>query len=351
MLRDIADATGMPPGQAHPYIVSFRKIGLVEQDSAGGLYRLGWFALHLGLARLRGFEPYQLAGEAIAELAQTLDLGVAITVWGTYGPTVIRSIESSHNVTTNSKPGTVLGLSATATGKVWAAFLPKQLTAKRIAEELKQARQRQAVRELDKELADIRQAGYAGTADNPWPGIAAACAPVFDLYRPDPAGGGAAGSVRQPGGRRRQPAGRGAAQFHPRPVEPAGISRLGGRQLRLSCYWTAPALLAVIAPAPGYAADCHKDGDMVTVSGVIHMRKADPDKTSPDKKPQHYGVMALDRPVCIKDDKAGRRPPIKRSPLWSSTASSRLCTKASISACTANWPHTAIPASRPKNCC
>ena len=103
-----------------------------------------------------------------------------ITVWGTYGPTVIRSIESSHNVTTNSKPGTVLGLSATATGKVWAAFLPKQLTAKRIADELKQAKQRVSARELERELAEIRASGYAGTADNPWPGIAAACAPVFD---------------------------------------------------------------------------------------------------------------------------------------------------------------------------
>lgn len=180
MLRDIADATGMPPGQAHPYIVSLRKIGLVEQDNASGLYRLGWFALHLGLARLRGFDPYQLASEAIAELAQSLDLGVAITVWGTYGPTVIRSIESSHNVTTNSKPGAVLGLSGTATGKLWAAFLPKQLTAKRIAEELKQGKERVTVRDLDKELAQIRTAGFAGTADNPWPGIAAACAPVFD---------------------------------------------------------------------------------------------------------------------------------------------------------------------------
>ncbi len=180
MLRDIADAAGMPPGQAHPYIVSFRKIGLVEQDGQSGLYRLGWFALHLGLARLRGFEPYQLASEAIAELAQSLDLGVAVTVWGTYGPTVIRSIESSHNITTNSKPGTVLGLSATATGKVWAAFMPGQLTAKRIADELKQAKHGTTPRTLERELAEIRQAGYAGTDGNPWPGIAAVCAPVFD---------------------------------------------------------------------------------------------------------------------------------------------------------------------------
>jgi DNA-binding IclR family transcriptional regulator len=180
MLRDIADAAGMPPGQAHPYIVSFRKIGLVEQDTASGLYRLGWFALHLGLARLRGFEPYQMASEAISELAQTLDLGVALSVWGTYGPTVIRSIESSHNVTTNSKPGAVLGLTGTATGKVWAAFLPEQLIAKRIADELKQTKGDATARELETELADIRAAGFAGTDGYPWPGIAAACAPVFD---------------------------------------------------------------------------------------------------------------------------------------------------------------------------
>ncbi len=57
MLRDIADAAGLPPGQAHPYIVSFRKIGLVEQDGASGLYRLGWFALHLGLRGCAGSIP------------------------------------------------------------------------------------------------------------------------------------------------------------------------------------------------------------------------------------------------------------------------------------------------------
>jgi DNA-binding IclR family transcriptional regulator len=176
MLRDIAEAAQMPPGQAHPYLVSFRKIGLVEQDEASGLYRLGPFALHLGLARLRAFEPYQLAGEAVGGLAQSLDLGVALTVWGTYGPTVIRSIESSHTILTNSKPGTVLGLTGTATGKVWAAFMPPHLTTRRIAAELGQAKSPA----LDRELDRIRAQGYAATDGNPWPGVAAACAPVFD---------------------------------------------------------------------------------------------------------------------------------------------------------------------------
>jgi DNA-binding IclR family transcriptional regulator len=180
MLRDIAEAADMPPGQAHPYIVSFRKIGLVEQDEASGLYRLGPFALHLGLARLRALEPYQLASAAIGGLAQSLDLGVALTVWGTYGPTVIRSIESSHPVLTNSKPGTVLGLTGTATGKVWAAFLPRHFVAKRIGAELKQTKGETKLSDLERELEDIRAKGYAATDGNPWPGVAAACAPVFD---------------------------------------------------------------------------------------------------------------------------------------------------------------------------
>lgn len=180
MLRDLAEAAGMPSGQAHPYLVSFRKIGLVEQDEASGLYRLGPFALQLGLARLRGFEPYQLASEAIGGLAQSLDLGVALTVWGTYGPTVIRSIESSHNILTNSKPGTVLGLTGTATGKVWAAFMPPHFVSRRIASELKQTKGDVRLAALEAELALIRDQGYAATDGNPWPGIAAACAPVFD---------------------------------------------------------------------------------------------------------------------------------------------------------------------------
>ena len=31
MLRDLAAAAGMPPAKAHPYLVSFARLGLVEQ--------------------------------------------------------------------------------------------------------------------------------------------------------------------------------------------------------------------------------------------------------------------------------------------------------------------------------
>ena len=50
-LRDLAELTGMAAAQLHPYLVSFRKMGMVEQTEAGH-YQLGAFALHLGLTRL-----------------------------------------------------------------------------------------------------------------------------------------------------------------------------------------------------------------------------------------------------------------------------------------------------------
>jgi DNA-binding IclR family transcriptional regulator len=56
MLRDLAQAADLTPGQAHAYMTSLRKLDIVEQDEAGR-YRLGPFALHLGLTRLRISDP------------------------------------------------------------------------------------------------------------------------------------------------------------------------------------------------------------------------------------------------------------------------------------------------------
>jgi len=35
-LKDLAREAGMTPAKAHPYLVSFIKLGLVEQDSGSG---------------------------------------------------------------------------------------------------------------------------------------------------------------------------------------------------------------------------------------------------------------------------------------------------------------------------
>ncbi|MDD9733827.1 hypothetical protein PVW46_28315 [Mameliella sp. AT18] len=58
MLKYLAQVAGFAPAQAHAYLVSYRKIGLIEQDEETGHYRLGRYALDLGVTRQRaGWRP------------------------------------------------------------------------------------------------------------------------------------------------------------------------------------------------------------------------------------------------------------------------------------------------------
>lgn len=185
MLRDLAVAADLTPGQAHAYLTSFRKLDLVEQD-ASGRYRLGSFALHLGLARLRITDPYKLAAESVVGLAEDLNLMVAVTVWGTHGPTIVLVQESSNYIHANVRAGGMFTVTGTATGKVFAAYLPTKLVEPVIEAELQSGQGgwhgvgALSGEALHREIDRVRQAGMATTRDLPVPGISALSAPVFD---------------------------------------------------------------------------------------------------------------------------------------------------------------------------
>src|SRR3712207_8468521 len=82
MLRDVAAHAGMPPAKAHPYLVSFMRLGLVEQDRASGRYELGPLALQMGLACMRRLNPVRIGTEAIIELSDEIGQAVALSLWG-----------------------------------------------------------------------------------------------------------------------------------------------------------------------------------------------------------------------------------------------------------------------------
>ncbi|MEO8667831.1 MAG: IclR family transcriptional regulator [Bauldia sp.] len=186
MLRDLARRAGIAPAQAHAYLVSFRNSGLVEQDGQAGLYRLGPFALQLAIARMRSFDPLRMAGDAIADLAAETGLTVALAIWGTFGPTVIQVWEGADQVHINTRAGTVYSVSGTATGRVFAAFMPESLIRETIRAELAESRYLRRIGEtisfslLKPDLKSIRALGFSTIKAPPVPGINALSAPVFD---------------------------------------------------------------------------------------------------------------------------------------------------------------------------
>jgi len=184
MLRDLAQAAGMPPAKAHPYLVSFGKLGLVTQDVATSHYRLGPLALQMGLASLNQLDPVREALPAIAALAGAIDQTVALAVWGNQGPTIVRIEQSGHPLHVNMRTGTVMSLLQTATGRVFAAFLATKMSAAMMDAEWRalpaSGGRRVTRRDLEAELDTVRQHRLAQAVGQPIPGINALSAPVFD---------------------------------------------------------------------------------------------------------------------------------------------------------------------------
>lgn len=186
MLRDIAKGAGMPAAKAHRYLVSFMRIGIVEQDPGTGRYDLGAYALQLGLSGLGRLDPVRLSGNILDSLCEEIQETVALAVWGTHGPTIVRIVDAGSPVTITLRAGTVLSLTRSATGRAFAAFYRSPYLKKMVDEELQeQANQNKTAltscrRQLEKTLTEIREKGLSRASGSLTPGINGFSAPVYD---------------------------------------------------------------------------------------------------------------------------------------------------------------------------
>jgi DNA-binding IclR family transcriptional regulator len=183
-LRDLAAAGRMSPGKVHRYLVGFLASGLARQDPDTRRYALGPLAMRLGLAALHSYEPLRDAVALQRELRNRLDETLILSVWGAQGPTVVHVEESSQPIIMTMRVGAVLPMLATATGLVFAAFLPPHFTAplieaERTAEDGPNvfARDPAAIERL---IAKVRERGYAYNQGRLMPGVGAAAFPLID---------------------------------------------------------------------------------------------------------------------------------------------------------------------------
>lgn len=189
MLKDLAAAAGMPAAKAHRYLVSLGRLGLVSQDDTGR-YDLGSFALQLGLSALNRLDAVKPASRAIEALRDELGETVGLVTWGTHGATFIRIAEPLRAVTVSLRAGAIAPLTASATGFVFAAYLPASATEPMLARELdaRQSRHPHSPRApavksraaLATLCRRVRDEGIACAESAFAPGVNSYAAPVFD---------------------------------------------------------------------------------------------------------------------------------------------------------------------------
>lgn len=183
-LKELAARAEMTPSRAHPYLVSFGRLGLVEQD-ASGRYDLGPAALRMGLASLQRLDAMKAAEPVMRTLAAQTGHAIALSVWGNFGPTVVRLIEASQPLHVSLRIGSVLSIFDTATGRAFAAALPterlKQAVAGPLGELMPAATWRERLKELEAIRAEMRDHGISRSVGSPIPGVNAFSAVAYDL--------------------------------------------------------------------------------------------------------------------------------------------------------------------------
>ena len=185
-LKELARAAKLPSSKAHRYLVSLCRAGIVRQDGPSGRYDLGTGALALGLAAQRRLDEFRLADETLEGLYQDTGLTVGLVVWGDHGPTVVRRKEGAHPVTVSTRVGSIMSVTRTNAGRLFAAFLPKALVEPFIEAEFKAGAQPTDMgKPLDRAafqqvLARVREQRLCRNRGDTVAGIDAVSAPVFD---------------------------------------------------------------------------------------------------------------------------------------------------------------------------
>lgn len=184
MLKDIAAAVDMPASKVHRYMVSLVRSGLVDQDAMTSRYDLGPFALTVGLVAVDRLDRVGLGLSAIAQLRDEINETTALAVWSNNGPVIVRSERPHRPITVNVVTGTALNSLTSASGRVFAAWLPQTIVEPLIERELQMpdlppdACTAKAVKAM---LTLTRQCGVAAVTDyHLVPGVAAVAAPVFN---------------------------------------------------------------------------------------------------------------------------------------------------------------------------
>lgn len=176
-LKEIACTAQMSSAKVFPYLISLVRAGLVSKDEQSGLYSAGSLSQELGILGLHYLNP-QREGERVTRLlAESTGHGVALSVWGNHGPTVISFTEPRHTLYSEIRLGSVMSLPSSSIGRTFCAWMPDDI----ITNAYKSATGQTLSKAKREEFPQIRASGLDMQHDAPVPGISSVSAPVFEL--------------------------------------------------------------------------------------------------------------------------------------------------------------------------
>ncbi len=182
-LQQIAVRTGYVKSSVHRILLSLKKLGYIEQESAGGSYRLGFQFLVLARTLAAKTELVKTARPYLHEIVEKFDESAYLAVLRGDRGVFVDVEEAERDLRLAGPLFNEVHFHATAAGKAMAAFLPEEYR-----EALLQnphfialtSRTRTSPSEVIRDWEQVRREGYALNDEETIAGAVFLAAPVFD---------------------------------------------------------------------------------------------------------------------------------------------------------------------------
>lgn len=176
----VAEHFGMPRSTTYRYLSSLRSLGLIV-DAEESTFRLGPRIFELARVARRGYSILKLAEPELMKLREATGETVLMTQLGGAGISVLECLEGPGPMRISYSRGHVLPTPATATAKVLLAFgEPRVMHTLLKRRRFDKYTDRTIVdpKQIEQELRQVRQQGYAINRDEVDSGVSAVAAPI-----------------------------------------------------------------------------------------------------------------------------------------------------------------------------
>ncbi len=182
-LGEISRAINMTPTRTQRYLLGLARAGLIEQNPLTQRYDLGFQVVELGVLALGRTDAVRLANEALFGLSKESNASALVVIWGTNGPTVIRSEQAEMPSVIRVREGRNLSLLKSSSGRVFLTHMDEDSLRSLLKRELGKAlsdQRKTAKAEIEQFRAEVREHGLGRSLGEESDHLVSLSAPVFN---------------------------------------------------------------------------------------------------------------------------------------------------------------------------
>jgi DNA-binding IclR family transcriptional regulator len=185
-IQDLADSLHLSRSTTYRLVERLRELGFLEVNAVSGRLRLGLESMQIGVAALQSTDVMRIAPEYLRTLSEQAEASANLAVFDVDRMVLLHREQGPHAVTVSARLGSYRPMQASSLGKAYLAAMSaseREALISRLDFKAYTPSSITDAQQLRREIAEIRDAGYAVDRAEFEQTLSCCAAAVFDHRR------------------------------------------------------------------------------------------------------------------------------------------------------------------------